>query len=391
MTYTEQTWVDGAAGGTPLSAARLGHIEDGIAAAAAAAAALTPTPTKTADYTALAGELVPVDASGAGNVIVTLPATPTAGDRVGVFKTDGTPHLVVVAGTVEGQTNANIVAKNAGAEFTYINSTIGWKITNSFQVNGANGANGNTVLNGAGAPSSATGVNGDFYIDTTNNRFYGPKAAGAWPGTYVTMAGTAGPAGTPDGTMAAGVIGQYYNASCLAPGGFNARSLSPGTMVVGTPVVIQETITIDQLACSVQTAGAGASVRMGIWKVSSTSPFDLTLGTAYSTAQLGGGDTGLVSAATTGTKVGTLPSPVVLHAGDAVIIGVAVQGSSNVSIYCEGFSGPQYSPWGTSAPANGPTAAFTVSGVTAALPATVTPGAFFTSGVGGCGYYHRSA
>lgn len=34
MAYVKQTWVDGSAGGTPISAARLGHIEDGIEAAA---------------------------------------------------------------------------------------------------------------------------------------------------------------------------------------------------------------------------------------------------------------------------------------------------------------------------------------------------------------------
>jgi hypothetical protein len=36
MTYTKQTWVDGVAGNTPINAAALGHIEDGIAAAHAA-------------------------------------------------------------------------------------------------------------------------------------------------------------------------------------------------------------------------------------------------------------------------------------------------------------------------------------------------------------------
>lgn len=32
MTYTPQTWTDGSGGGTPLSAARLTHIEDGMVA-----------------------------------------------------------------------------------------------------------------------------------------------------------------------------------------------------------------------------------------------------------------------------------------------------------------------------------------------------------------------
>lgn len=35
MTYTKQTWTDGAAGGTPISAARLQYIENGLEAAAA--------------------------------------------------------------------------------------------------------------------------------------------------------------------------------------------------------------------------------------------------------------------------------------------------------------------------------------------------------------------
>jgi hypothetical protein len=34
MAYSKQTWVNGSGGGTPVSAARLGHIEDGVEAAA---------------------------------------------------------------------------------------------------------------------------------------------------------------------------------------------------------------------------------------------------------------------------------------------------------------------------------------------------------------------
>jgi hypothetical protein len=33
MVYSKQTWVDGEQGGTPITAARLGHIEDGVEAA----------------------------------------------------------------------------------------------------------------------------------------------------------------------------------------------------------------------------------------------------------------------------------------------------------------------------------------------------------------------
>jgi hypothetical protein len=42
------------------------------------------------------------------------------------------------------------------------------------------GGGSNTILNGAGAPGAGTGADGDFYIDTTANEIYGPKAGGAW-------------------------------------------------------------------------------------------------------------------------------------------------------------------------------------------------------------------
>jgi hypothetical protein len=39
-----------------------------------------------------------------------------------------------------------------------------------------------SILTGASAPTAITGVTGDFYIDTTNDNMYGPKAAnGTWP------------------------------------------------------------------------------------------------------------------------------------------------------------------------------------------------------------------
>jgi hypothetical protein len=48
--------------------------------------------------------------------------------------------------------------------------------------NGTNGTNGNSVLNGTTNPSNTlTGVNGDFYINTSTNNLFGPKAAGVWP------------------------------------------------------------------------------------------------------------------------------------------------------------------------------------------------------------------
>jgi len=63
---------------------------------------------------------------------------------------------------------------------------------------GAAGTDGKTVLNGSGAPGSGLGTDGDFYLDTAAANLYGPKAAGAWPETYVSLIGPEGPQG-PEG------------------------------------------------------------------------------------------------------------------------------------------------------------------------------------------------
>lgn len=49
---------------------------------------------------------------------------------------------------------------------------------------GATGPSGAlTFVAGTGAPGAGTGVDGTMYLDLSNGRMYGPKAAGAWPST----------------------------------------------------------------------------------------------------------------------------------------------------------------------------------------------------------------
>jgi hypothetical protein len=81
---------------------------------------------------------------------------------------------------------------------------------------GINGTNGNAVLNGTAAPGAGTGVNGDFYINTTAHCIYGPKAAGAWPGTCTSLVGPSGLSGL------SGVQG------LSGPSGLSGANGSPG-------------------------------------------------------------------------------------------------------------------------------------------------------------------
>lgn len=64
------------------------------------------------------------------------------------------------------------------------------------QSGGTSGPRGNSVLSGTGVPTSAVGVDGDYYADVTNYPsslvLYGPKAGGAWPGSGITLGGGGG-------------------------------------------------------------------------------------------------------------------------------------------------------------------------------------------------------
>ena|GEM_PF-5416693 len=71
----------------------------------------------------------------------------------------------------------------------------GWGVGTSLK--GENGENGSSILSGSGAPTSATGADGDFYIDQDGPTIYGPKAGGAWPASGADLTGPQGPPGTP--------------------------------------------------------------------------------------------------------------------------------------------------------------------------------------------------
>lgn len=79
-TYTPQSWVNGSGGNTPLSAARLLHMEAGIAAAEET---LIATAVKTSAYTAVPQDLVRCDTTG-GAFAVQLPTAPPDGTTIAV-------------------------------------------------------------------------------------------------------------------------------------------------------------------------------------------------------------------------------------------------------------------------------------------------------------------
>ena len=75
---------------------------------------------------------------------------------------------------------------------------------------GNQGAQGYSVLHGSGAPSSGTGVDGDFYIDTSAWTIYGPKASGAWGSSTNIASSSAVLSGSGAPSSGLGVDGDFY-------------------------------------------------------------------------------------------------------------------------------------------------------------------------------------
>lgn len=81
---------------------------------------------------------------------------------------------------------------------------------------------------GVGAPAPSLGVDGDFYVDTANYVFYGPRVAGNW-GVGQSLVGSTGPTGPagPSGPQGpggpAGATGPAGPTGATGPaGGFGA-------------------------------------------------------------------------------------------------------------------------------------------------------------------------
>ncbi|RZA03027.1 MAG: tail fiber domain-containing protein [Sphingobacteriaceae bacterium] len=139
--------------------------------------------------------------SGAWTIVYALPASGGT--------TDGTVlYGIGVPNSSTGNNNDTYI--NTGTGIFYKKTAGTWNQVFSMQTgpagapgtpgsNGINGTNGFSILNGTGNPSNlSTGVNGDFYINTTTYTLFGPKTAGVWDngisliGEGVPIGGTSG-------------------------------------------------------------------------------------------------------------------------------------------------------------------------------------------------------
>ena len=77
----------------------------------------------------------------------------------------------------------NVVSTSASTP-----NTVYVKIIASGSGGGSGG--GTSLLTGTEAPNTATGTDGNWYVQKMSNghaRFYGPKASSVWPSDYITL------------------------------------------------------------------------------------------------------------------------------------------------------------------------------------------------------------
>ena len=107
----------------------------------------------------------------------------------------------------------------AGARFS-CNNPDGCTVPSDWVAGGGGsaGADGNTVLYGTAAPTTE-GVDGNFYIRTSTNYLYGPKAGGVWPSgtSLVGPAGSQGIQGIQGTAGSAGAAGNTVLYGTAAP------------------------------------------------------------------------------------------------------------------------------------------------------------------------------
>ncbi len=94
---------------------------------------------------------------------------------------------------------------------------------------GPQGPTGSQILTGSGAPSSGLGVNGDFYVRTSNGEYY-LKVAGSW----VLQGNLTGPQGPTGATGATGATGPQGPTGATGPQGPAGPSIGAVTEQVDT-------------------------------------------------------------------------------------------------------------------------------------------------------------
>jgi len=223
----------------------------------------TPAATLTVDWALVAakGTVGPVGATGATGAVG---ATGKMG--VGVLNGTSAPTANVgVTGDFYLDTASEVLygPKTGGAWPTSGTSLVGPAGENGVDgANGTDGINGKSILNGTSAPTANVGVTGDFYLDTTSEVLYGPKAGGVWPTSGTSLVGPKGTTGSAGATGPAGVGYDFQTAT----GNPVSVALPAGTYFVDVEFAVTDDSTEGTVAvCTVDARNTASNTHVGLF------------------------------------------------------------------------------------------------------------------------------
>lgn len=309
--YAKQTWINGAAGNTPISAARLGHMEDGIFDPASSIAAnvfsqgLIPTAVKTTAYTAVAQDYVLLDTTS-NTIAVTLPATPANGARIGVkivlpspvvntatYVCSGSDHF----NTTSGGTSGTLTLTGQAVILQYSSSNSVWTIqSNDLPLGQLDTRYQATIPSGTFVDVPAATDKVRWVSGTGNDANSGRYAKKA----FRTIMAALNDIGASDGTVyvlpgdyTETVNPPYPNTKIYGAGSYNTCNVHAPTSTAGAIVVSQDSVEITNLTCyGTNTAYTGSLVTVNNQKCK----LRLLLLDGASTASAINGGNGLVLA-----------------------------------------------------------------------------------------------
>ncbi|OCK44393.1 hypothetical protein BA195_06865 [Tenacibaculum soleae] len=169
--------------------------------------------------TILNGNVIPTTEGVDGDFYVNTSTNMFYGPKVSGSWGVGVSLVGAVGASGKTILNGNVIPTTEGVDGDfYVNTSTnmfyGPKVSGSWGVGvSLVGASGKTILNGNVIPTTE-GVDGDFYVNTSTNMFYGPKVSGSW-GVGVSLVGASGVDGTltgivnPNGVLT-GIAGQLY-------------------------------------------------------------------------------------------------------------------------------------------------------------------------------------
>jgi hypothetical protein len=328
------------------------------------------------------------------------------------LRTSGTYSIVANIKGATGTNGTNGINGTDGADGS--NGTNGTNGTN-----GSPGTDGKTVLYGTVVPTTE-GVDGDFYIRTTTNYIYGPKASGTWPAgtSLVGPTGATGATGSGGSGVAscrvatAAVLSgtpTYANGSSgvgatLTEVGFGALTVDGVAVAVNDRVLVKNQADPKQNGIYVQSILGTGLISYVLTRAtdydSSTEIFEGTYtiiseGTAFAGTIWQQTTSGTITVGSTNIVFGELQGEAVSTA-TPVAVGTAAAGTSPISsnqdhVHATGAGTPSTQAFGdAAATGTGPAAAMTdhKHAMPAALVGTINfiidgGGAAITAGVKG--------